>query len=439
MFTNSSAVALRLTRCLVGLLVAWLLAAAPVGAQVPGETLTVSLLTFGPGEAVWERFGHNAIVIRDTRTGRGLSYNYGIFDFEETDFATNFLRGHMRYGMAVNDADDDIALYAEQGREVVEQPLRFTPAQRYALYEFLQWNAQPENAKYRYEYFTANCSTQVRDALDRALGGTIRGQLVAPSRGFTFRLHANRLMAPDPLLMLPMDLGLGPYADRPLSFWDESFVPMAFMKHLQTVTVSDESGAKVPLVEATRKLHAASPLLAQSEQALFARKGPWPLDYWLFCLPIGAGLGEILYGLAARRRSRPARVVFATVSALTLLAMGLGGLMLAGLWSLTEHVSAWRNGNLLLLNPLVLLLIPAYVRARRETWTIGPLTRWISRIVLISALAALGLKLLPWIGQHNGVWVALLLPMHLSLFLALRRLTQPADGTFPAPVPAQSP
>src|SRR5215468_7301051 len=29
----------------------------------PGDDLQVALVTFGPGEEVWERFGHNAILI----------------------------------------------------------------------------------------------------------------------------------------------------------------------------------------------------------------------------------------------------------------------------------------------------------------------------------------------------------------------------------------
>ena len=38
--------------------------------QEPGEYLTVYLMTVGQGDAVWERFGHNALVFRDDRSDR---------------------------------------------------------------------------------------------------------------------------------------------------------------------------------------------------------------------------------------------------------------------------------------------------------------------------------------------------------------------------------
>ena len=62
--------------------------AALSGAQAtpsgePGAELRVWLLTAAPGDAVWERYGHNAIRVLDTRTGRDVSYNWGIFDFDQ--------------------------------------------------------------------------------------------------------------------------------------------------------------------------------------------------------------------------------------------------------------------------------------------------------------------------------------------------------------------
>jgi len=269
-----------------------LLFAANAGAQAgagddePGSELQISLLTFGPGEIYWERFGHNAIAIRDRRSGEAVSYNYGIFDFEEESFFLNFLRGRMRYTIEATALDRDLAWYREEGRAVLEQELQLTPAQRLALRDFLQWNLRPENAKYDYEYFTSNCSTKVRDALDRALGGAIRRSLETRSRGYTYRLQADSLLAPIPALMLPMDLGLGPNADRRLSFWDESFIPAEFAQHIAQVQVDGADGRPQPLVGATRVLstaNATSPRPGNPGCAVTARirsatrrRSPWP-------------------------------------------------------------------------------------------------------------------------------------------------------------------
>jgi len=201
----------------------------------PGANLDVSLFTFGPGEEVWERFGHNAIQIRDRSSGEAVLYNYGIFDFGQKNFFVNFARGLMTYRIAAGDPADELPVYVAEGRWIVEQKLNLTPAQRAQLAGFLANNARPENAEYRYDYFRANCSTRVRDALDAAAGGAIKAQTIAPSRGFTYRIDADRLMRPDPLVMLAMDAGLGPYADQRLSNWDESFVPMELMRHMREV------------------------------------------------------------------------------------------------------------------------------------------------------------------------------------------------------------
>jgi hypothetical protein len=73
---------------------------ATTPAEQPGANLEVALITFGPGEEIWERFGHNAIEIRDHSSGQARWYNYGIFDFAQQNFFLNFARGLMTYRVA---------------------------------------------------------------------------------------------------------------------------------------------------------------------------------------------------------------------------------------------------------------------------------------------------------------------------------------------------
>ena len=145
-------------------------AAPPAGAPV------ISVLTFSPGEIYWQRFGHNALLVREQ--GRAVVYNYGIFDFQQEDFLLNFARGRMQYLLAQEPFAQTLALYRHEGRAVVEQQLDLTPEQAIALRDFLVINALPENAEYRYDYFLSNCSTKLRDAIDLALDGQLRAQLL---------------------------------------------------------------------------------------------------------------------------------------------------------------------------------------------------------------------------------------------------------------------
>ena len=110
----------------------------------PGANLDVALITFGPGEEIWERFGHNAIEIRDRATAvHARLYNYGIFDFAQENFFLNFARGLMTYRIAVGDPAEELPIYVAEGRWIVEQELNLTPPQRAKLRRFPRLERAP--------------------------------------------------------------------------------------------------------------------------------------------------------------------------------------------------------------------------------------------------------------------------------------------------------
>jgi len=46
-----------------------------------GSSMTVRLVTVGPGTEVWERFGHNALWISDSLRNIDVAFDYGRVDF----------------------------------------------------------------------------------------------------------------------------------------------------------------------------------------------------------------------------------------------------------------------------------------------------------------------------------------------------------------------
>jgi hypothetical protein len=205
----------------------WLLATAACAAP------RIGVLTMQPGEIFFERFGHNAIVVDDPASGAPVSYNFGFFDLAEPGFLGRFVHGDMQYKLVALPVMDDLVYYRDVGRGVSLQWLDLPDAQARAIAEALAFNARPENARYRYDYFTDNCSTRVRDALDRGMGGALRRQLEVRSAGDSFRSEAVRLASPASWMWLGFDIGLGPYADRPLSRWEDGFVPMRLAASLR--------------------------------------------------------------------------------------------------------------------------------------------------------------------------------------------------------------
>lgn len=372
----------------------------------PGSHLTVYLMTMGEGDLVWERFGHNAIWIHDSVAGTDRTYNWGLFDFDQPGFLRRFIQGRMLYVMDAFDAAATAQAYMQSNRSVWVQQLNLAPAQRLALLEFVEWNRRPENRAYRYDYYYDNCSTRVRDALDAALGGAIADQTAHVPADMTFRDHTRRLTTNDPVTYTGLMAGLGPEVDREVSRWDEMFLPLAMREHVRHLTVADADGRDAPLVI--------------SEQEWFLADRPplraTPPRWWPAYLALGVVLAVLLLALGHfAGRSPIARAGLAGLVVVWAGVVGLLGLILAGLWGLTDHTAAYRNENLFQFNPLALglvVLFPVllYRPGRTDRWTAG-------LAAVVAGLAVLGLlvKPQPWFIQVNGELIALALPVHLAV------------------------
>jgi uncharacterized protein YqgC (DUF456 family) len=130
---------------------------------------------------------------------------------------------------------------------------------------------------------------------------------------------------------------------------------------------------------------------------------------------VGGALAWLGANLHAARRIPLA--LFALVFELS---CGLGGLLLLFLWFGTEHRAAWRNENLLLLNPLCLALLPAWFGILRGRLRHRRFARGCVWLVALGAAFALFSKILPAFAQANLHWIVLLLPIHLALAFALQ-------------------
>src|SRR3546814_2056454 len=65
---------------------------------------------------------------------------------------------------------------------------------------------------------------------------------------------------------------------------------------------------------------------------------------------------------------RAARWSFALLAFAASMKAALGGLVLLAAWGLTAHWAIWANHTLLLLDPICLLLVPAWLMSARATW-----------------------------------------------------------------------
>lgn len=379
----------------------------------PGSQLRVSLITVGAGDAIHEMFGHNAIRIRDPALGLDTSYNWGMFDPGEEGFFWRFLLGDWQYWMAGLSSEPMIAFYAASGRGVVEQELSLAPAQRRMLFDLTELNRRPENAYYRYQYFLDNCSTRALGILDTVLAGSLRERFTEVP-GETYRFHTRRLTEGNPLIYVSLDFFMSGRGDRPISAWEEMFIPMMmrdFLRETDVVTteaVLDEP-ARVPLAEPPRRF------------VWFAVTGA--LLAWF--------LGISAWAVSSPRVRTGGPTLTAILKGEFVLLAGIWSLVagLAGLVMIVSHFTShefmhW-NENFLQTNPLSLVLAVALVPAVFA----GRWRRLATRTALLAAgVSVLGLvmQVVPGIDQVNGYHLVVAVPAHLAVAWGVRAVVRGA-------------
>ncbi len=384
-----------------------------------GENVTISLLTMSTGERIWELFGHDAIWIHDNVTGRDTVFNWGVFSFQQQNFIVRFLQGRMLYAMGSDSLPWILIAYRYLNRTVLAQELDLTPAQRDAVLKRIQWYARPENVNYRYDYFLDNCATRVRDIIDEALGGQIRAQ-ANELTGTTFRSHALRLMQGDRPLVVGVDIGLARPSDENLTKWRTMFLPMQLHDFVSTLEVRDSTGASRPLVRRESVLY----------QSTRPPEPSTPPRLWIWLLSLGVVIAGLFFwlGLRAMAGARWARRTSALTVGLWTLVLGLVGTVVALLWGVTDHSAAHNNENILLFNPLWLVLT---VLAASALWTGRP-SRW-ARITALGtaglAVIALLMHVVRLSAQDNLALVGLILPPALAIvWLLIARGPVPGAG-----------
>jgi hypothetical protein len=381
--------------------------AAPVPPPDVVDDLNVAVMTFGPGDHPFFKFGHDAIWIHDRAAGSDRVYNFGTFTFDSPRLILDFLHGRMTYWLSVSSLFATREIYERENRSIFVQELALPPEVKRTLRARLDDNARPENRAYKYDYFRDNCATRVRDAIDAAVGGRLHASARGPGR-LTLRGQALRMTADYLPLYVALDLILGPDVDLPIDRWAESFIP----DELEAVRVPGPAG-EVPLVTRSGELyhpHRAPPLADPPARGMV----------FFGC---GLALGLALCALAWASRLIVLRALFGLLVAAWGLLTGFVGCFLVYVWVGTDHVVAHRNQNLLLCAPFAIALAVLGLGV-----SLGrPGATHKAAVVSAAALAAAVLACLVKVGllrhQDNGALIAFFLPVWLGITAGLARLS----------------
>jgi hypothetical protein len=301
--------------------------------------------------------------------------------------------------------------YRADNRSIRQQVLALSPVEKAALREFLQWNAREENKYYRYDYYSDNCATRLRDALNRVMGGRLRVPLNVPGDGRTWRGETARLLASMLPLYAGIEVALGRHADAPLSKWDEEFLPEHMATHYATTVVEDAAGQRLRLV-------AQDTMLFASTRMALPQEAP---DRVAMAALLGLTLAGLLAGLADAR-AQLARVMLAFAVALWYAIGGLLGTALLLAATVTKHAPYMgANTTLLALQPLLLV---AAIVVPMAFWRgiASRAARGVSTLIALLALCGVAIQLVPSLAQSSGVVLAVVVPVHVAIALALWRL-----------------
>ncbi|TYP98833.1 uncharacterized protein DUF4105 [Tenacibaculum adriaticum] len=290
----------------------------------------ISVVTSGPGDNLYEKFGHTAIRVKDPVLSLDLIYNYGIFDFDAPNFYLNFTKGFMKYKLARYDFYYALRSANEDKRWMKQQVLNLTSEEKNNFFTFLQHNAEPENASYLYDPFYDNCATRPRDIIKKVLGDklTISSDFITSDT--SLRQLMNIEINPNTWGSFGINVALGSKLDKVATAEEYMYLPDYVFKALEVSKIKRET-EEVPLVKRTQTLLDFEEKQAKSDA--FS-----PLLAFSILLIIGIFTTYNDYKKLQRTKWFDFMLFFIT---------GVIGLLIMFLWFFTNHSTAPNNFNFL--------------------------------------------------------------------------------------------
>ncbi|MDE6349127.1 MAG: DUF4105 domain-containing protein, partial [Bacteroides sp.] len=299
-------------------------------------------------------FGHTAIRYENLTRGIDAVFNYGMFNFNAPYFVLRFALGETDYQLGVTGYERFAAEYDYLERDVWQQTLNLTQAEKERLAALLEENYRPENRMYRYNFFYDNCATRPRDQIERAINGTLQyaDDMTDLHTGLTFRDLLHQYSEGHPWARFGMDLCMGSRADEPISRRLAMFVPFYLQTYFRGAQIADEEGHTRPLVDREEKI-----IVTGKTPADFATGGITPMQAaWLLLAVVAAAS---LYGL------RKGRTLWG-LDLLLFASAGIAGCILAFLALFSQHPAVSPNYLLFVFHPLHLFCLPCLLLRVRK-------------------------------------------------------------------------
>jgi hypothetical protein len=309
----------------------------------------ISLLTVSPGEELYSTFGHSALRVYDSVSNSDIVYNYGTFNFDEPGFYTKFVRGKLIYYLSRDNFDNFIAENRQENRTTTEQILNLDCKEKNLLLIALYANMQEGNRGYKYDFLFDNCTTRLRDLIEKAGADSAVhfGKVLNKPRSFRNLIHEYLNNNDKQWSKLGIDILLGSKTDALMTSYQVMFLPDYLMNTLDRSTIDQRS-------------------LVSSHTSLYKIKyfdnSPSNLThpFFIFCCLF------VCICLLSFSKNNFIQQLLNNFDRLLFFLIGLLGILILFMWLGTDHIMCRNNYNLLWAWPIN--LVAAFYLHSEKKW-----------------------------------------------------------------------
>ena len=323
---------------------------AKIFAQEDSCHLQISILTCSPGNELYSTFGHSAIRVTDSVSHNDIVYNYGTFNFDEPGFYTKFIRGKLSFYLSTDDFDSFISDYREEKRDITEQVLNLTCAEKYNVVMLLQTNMMALNRTYKYDFTFDNCTTRLRDLLEKIPDTSIHfGQLLSSKKTFRDLIYEYLDKNDKQWSKLGIDILLGSPTDAVMKPREVMFLPDYLLQTFDSTSIDSR------------------PLVSQKQKILDLDTPAVTINYFLHPLFIFSCFFLLIVLLSFSKNPFIKRLLIAFDGFLFFIT-GLLGILLIFMWFGTDHLMCKDNFNLLWAWPTN-VIAAFYIHSKKRPYT----------------------------------------------------------------------
>lgn len=290
-----------------------------------------SIITCDAGEDIYTIWGHTAVRVVDSVNNTDIVFNYGTFNFNEPNFIAKFLKGDLLYFVSVNNYSDFLYEYQFEKRNVYEQVLKLSTAEKIKWYTALQENMMGDNRFYLYNFISDNCTTRVKDGLFK---NTNFQATSVPVKSYRSEVVSAPYKQGLPWIGLGIDLLLGAYSDQKPSDNQAGFLP--FLLHTQ--------------IASTGRLVLKENVLTYASEKPVSSNSP---IYILLAL-------LLFYAFCSKWNSLITQRIAKVIDVILLVSFTVGGSLMVYMSLISKHTACHQNYNLMWMHPLYFIALVFY-------------------------------------------------------------------------------